>query len=257
MRKIEKFAFFHIFADLAILVGVITITIYAGIELNDNGKFSDKVKLINTKTFLSFVGLAAYSFEGIGIIIPIMETTNRPDLYPYLLATTMILLTVFYVFFGNFWYFVYGYETLDESPLITSVQPQKSIPLMIVKMIWIINLILTYPLQIHPANMVIESYIFKNWKKSWKRTWFKNLWRTILVIFTVVLSVALLDTLDKLESINGAFAWIPIAFLLPSLFHYKLIANTTFEKAIDLIICVFAIILQIIWTVVTFIFWNE
>ena len=92
VRKIEKFAFFHVVADISIVIGLTVITVYASIELNDNG-FSHDEEFINTKTFLSFIGLAAYTFEGIGIIIPVMETTSRPDLYPMILILVITIIT--------------------------------------------------------------------------------------------------------------------------------------------------------------------
>jgi solute carrier family 36 (proton-coupled amino acid transporter) len=256
IRKIEKFAFFHIFADIGIIIGVITITIYAIVHVSDEG-FSEHTEMINNKLFLSFVGLAAYTFEGIGIIIPVMETTSRPDLYPMIVASVIFSITVVYIIFGNFNYFAYGYKKLHEHPLITSILPRKDIPVAIVEIIWIINLIFTYPLVIHPANMVIESYVFRSWAQSKSRTWLKNFSRAIMVGFTVVLSVALMETLDKLESINGAFACIPLAFLLPCLFHYKLVATTRKTKIIDLTITGISLVLMITCTVVTFKFWSD
>lgn len=105
--------------------------------------------------------------------------------------------------------------------------------------------------------MVYESYLFAGWKKSKKRTWAKNALRTFVVAGTVVLSVWLMETLDKLESINGAFACIPLAFLLPTVFHYKLVAETKMQKLIDLSIAILSLILQIVCTVVTFMYWND
>ena len=257
VRKIEKFAFCHIIADVSILIGVTTISIYAAIHLAEHGSQIEDTQLINPETCLSFIGMIAYVFEGIGIIIPVMETTSRPDLYPFILVLMIVCLTWFYMFFGNFTYFVYGKTKLAESPLITQILPNKDIPILIVNILWIINLIFTYPLVLHPANTVIESYIYKGWPKSLRRQWMKNLTRTMLVAFTVVLSVSLMETLDKLESLNGAFAWIPLAFLLPALFHYKLAAETTRQKIIDLVIAGFSVVLQITWTIVTFMYWND
>ena len=150
--------------------------------------------------------MIAYVFEGIGIIIPVMETTSRPDLYPYILVLMIVCLTIFYMFFGNFTYFVYGKTVLGQHPLITQILPNKDIPILIVNILWIVNLIFTYPLVLHPANIVIESYLYRGWPKSFKRQWMKNVTRTVLVAFTIVLSVSLMETLDKLESLNGAFA---------------------------------------------------
>jgi len=256
VRKIEKFAFFHIFADVAIAIGLIVIVVYGSKEVANNG-FSDDSQFFNSKTFLSVIGLAAYTFEGIGIVIPVMETTSRPDLYPYILSGVIVLVTFIYLFFGNWMYFSFGRERIGENPLITDALPPKDIAVTIVEIIWIINLIFTYPLVLHPANMVFESYAFPNMSKGIARRWAKNFTRTLTVAFTVVLSIALEDTLDKLESINGAMACIPLAFLLPCLFHYKLIAETSREKIIDLSISVLSFVLMIACSTITFITWNE
>mmetsp|Transcript_6056 Transcript_6056/g.6814 ORF Transcript_6056/g.6814 Transcript_6056/m.6814 type:complete len:187 (+) Transcript_6056:695-1255(+) len=186
-----------------------------------------------------------------------METTSRPDLYPYILSGVIILITIIYLFFGNLMFFAYGSSRIKKHPLITDVLPTADIPVALVEVIWIINLILTYPLVLHPANMVVESYAFSGLKKGPKRKWLKNLSRTLLVAFTVVLAIMLEDTLDKLESINGAMACIPLAFLFPFLFHYKLVAETRGEKIFDLVISAFSVILMIVCSAVTFIFWNE
>jgi amino acid permease len=66
-----------------------------------------------------------------------------------------------------------------------------------------------------------------------------------------------MDTLDKLESLNGAFACIPIAFTLPALFHLKLIAKTVKEKIFDIILVIFTIMIQIVCTIITFLYWND
>ena len=256
VRKIEKFAIFHVVADISIVIGLTVITIYASIELKDHG-FSDDEELINPKTFLSFLGLAAYTFEGIGIIIPVMETTSRPDLYPMIVILVIVIITAVYIFFGNYCYFIYGSHKLGEHPLITSLLDAKQIPVVLVDLIWIVNLIFTYPLVLHPASMVIESYLFRDMPKSSKRTWLKNLCRTLLVGFTVCLAIYLMETLDKLESVNGTFACIPLAFLLPCLFHYKLVAETRAQKIVDLSIAALSLALQLVCTVITFLYWNE
>lgn len=211
----------------------------------------------NSETFLSVIGLAAYTFEGIGLVIPVMETTSRPDLYPTILTSVILLITVIYIFFGNLMYFSFGHKRIKEHPLITNVLPNGDIPVALIQAFWIINLIFTYPLVLYPASTVIESYIFKGFKKGQARKWLKNCFRALLVGFTVVISIALENTLDKLESVNGAFACIPLAFLLPCLFHYKLVAETTTEKVIDLVISFGSFLLMIGCSIITFLHWND
>ena len=60
-------------ADIAILISLTIIIVYAFDELKSNDwqfKLEGKTPL-NTKSFLSFIGMSVYFFEGIGMIIPI------------------------------------------------------------------------------------------------------------------------------------------------------------------------------------------
>eukprot|EP00344_Euplotes_crassus_P010756 CAMPEP_0197003506 /NCGR_PEP_ID=MMETSP1380-20130617/7746_1 /TAXON_ID=5936 /ORGANISM="Euplotes crassus, Strain CT5" /LENGTH=371 /DNA_ID=CAMNT_0042422027 /DNA_START=16 /DNA_END=1128 /DNA_ORIENTATION=+ len=135
VRKIEKFAFFHIFADIAIAIGLIVIMIYGTKNAVNNG-FASDVELINNKTFLTAIGLAAYTFEGVGLIVPVMETTSRPDIYPHILSGVILLITFIYLFFGNWLYFSYGKTEVAKHPLVTDMLPADEIPIVIVDIVW-------------------------------------------------------------------------------------------------------------------------
>ena len=179
-------------------------------------------------------------------------------------------LNVIYGFFGLFNYLVYGAAHLAD-PLITSDIPEDTIVVVteilfigMKKSQWLsphssvlVNLILTYPLQMHPPNMVLEGAIFKGYPKSRKRTWLKNILRTFLVALTIVVGLSLRSTLDKLMSVVGSLTCAPIAFIFPSMFHYKLMATTRRERVTDLIIATIGTILMIGITIYTLVTWNE
>ena len=110
--------------------------------------------------------------------------------------------------------------------MITQELPQDVI-VFVTMLFYCVNLFITYPLQIHPANMVIEGILFSGWPKSTKRTWLKNLYRSLMVLFTIVVSLTLRDTLDKLMSVVGSLTCAPMAFILPAVFHYELLAKTS------------------------------
>ena len=74
--------------------------------------------------------------------------------------------------------------------------------------------------------MIIEGYLFGHMPKSPKRQWSKNAYRTVMVAFTVVVAELLGDNLGQFLSLLGAFCCTPVAFTLPTLFHYKLCAKT-------------------------------
>lgn len=71
VRKIEIFAATHVFADLMIVLTMIVILTYAGIEWNYNGDQIGTLPWINTSTYASAIGFSVYCYEGIGIIMPV------------------------------------------------------------------------------------------------------------------------------------------------------------------------------------------
>ena len=99
--------------------------------------------------------------------------------------------------------------------------PPKNWGTWIIKLLFASNLVFSYPLVIHPANIVIESYLFGTWPKTRKRQMSKNVSRTIIVVVSCVVALLVYDKLDKLLSVTGALTCTPIAFTFPALFHWK------------------------------------
>ena len=85
VRKIEKFAVTHVFADVMILITLLTIVVYGAIELADNGnqitKKQEGVYAVNPVTWASSIGFAVYSYEGIGVILPVQDITASPETF--------------------------------------------------------------------------------------------------------------------------------------------------------------------------------
>ena len=113
-----------------------------------------------------------------------------------------------------------------------------------------LNLIFSFPLALYPANTTIERYLFGGWEKSKKRQWLKNLSRTCLVLCAICFSLVVYSQLDYFLSVSGALFCTPIAFILPTTFHYYVAAKTPKEKKIDLaliILCIFIMVLCTTW----------
>ena len=257
VRKIEFFAVTHLFGDIMIIITVITVCVYAGIEIGDNGGWDTKgVSFINTSLWPNAIGFSVYAFEGIGVILPIMEVTERPEIYFRILVITCIFIGAMYVAFSEYCLFAYGARNLTL-PLITSSLPPQSPVTWTVKIAFSLNLVFSYPLVIHPANIVLESYLFGTWPKTRKRQMCKNLTRTTIVAASCLLALAVYDSLEKLLSLNGALFCTPIAFTLPAAFHYKACAETQMQKVIDLCIVFGMSGIGIFCAVYTLITWND
>ena len=72
VRKIEIFASTHVFADLMIVVALVTIIVYGSIKMvNDGGTQISTIPFMNKKSYSDAIGFSVYAFEGIGIILPV------------------------------------------------------------------------------------------------------------------------------------------------------------------------------------------
>lgn len=77
VRKIEKFSSTHILADIIIFVTAIACIVYTGVYASEHGEAAGTV-FLNSSKFLNVIGFAIYSYEGIGVILPVMELTAQP-----------------------------------------------------------------------------------------------------------------------------------------------------------------------------------
>ena len=106
VRKIQKFAMFHVFGDLTIAVTIVIIVVFASLylESDERPKHPEFVPL-NENTFLSILGMSIYAYEGIGIVIPVMEIASDQRNFPKVVFGVLTTLGVVYIFFGLFNYY--------------------------------------------------------------------------------------------------------------------------------------------------------
>ena len=86
-----------------------------------------------------------YAFEGIGVILPIKEITEKKEDYFKIFAIVVGSIGIFYIVFSEYMIFGYGAERVYH-PLITESLPRKSIVTYGIKILFSIMLLFTYPL---------------------------------------------------------------------------------------------------------------
>ena len=240
LRKTEKLAFTHIFADIMVGVGLIMITVFATIEMNKNGG-AHSIPFV-TSSFSFAISYAVFAFEGIGVVLPILELTENKDQYFKLLTVTLCVICTIFIAFCEYAAFGYG---SNAHALILQNLPQNSWIAWLVAVLYSLVVVFTYPLQIGPANYVLESYLFNGWEKSAKRKWCKNLSRTLVVFASCVLTISMYEFISELLEIASALTAIPMAFTLPSLFHLGKVADSCFSKFIDILFIVCSILISL------------
>jgi proton-coupled amino acid transporter len=173
VRRIEKFAFTYIFADALIFITAITILVFATIHIKEkNWQWGVGVPLINKSTWLTMIGSAIYSFEGVGVVLPILDVCEDQSKFPKVLFAVMVTNVFLYTIFGEYCLFVYGTELVGK-PLITMNLPETPI-IYALKAIFCVNVIISISLTSFPANTICEEYAYKNLKKGHLKTWIIN-----------------------------------------------------------------------------------
>lgn len=124
-------------------------------------------------------------------------------------------------------------------------------------LLFCLNLVFSYPLQLYPAHIIIENSLYTGWPKSRKRQWTKNFTRTLLVVGTVIFTMSISSRINKFIGLLGSFTCTPVAFTFPAAFHYKAVAETRGQKCLDLSIVILSIVAMFVTGIYGLISFND
>ncbi|KAH9998794.1 transmembrane amino acid transporter protein-domain-containing protein [Russula compacta] len=247
IRNLAKLSTTALVADVFILAGLIYIF---GSEFGIIAQRGiAKVELFNPKDFPLLIGTAVFSFEGIGLVIPITDSMREPHKFPMVLSGVMIFLLVLFGGAGALAYLTFGSDintvvikNLDSSSRFTQA----------VQFLYSLAILLSVPLQLFPAVRIMENSLFtRSGKMDWNVKWQKNMFRFFTVMGCTVISWAGAKDLDKFVALVGSFACVPLCFVYPAMLHYKACAHTWRQKAADIALGVFGVAAAFYTTVQT------
>ncbi|KAI0119955.1 transmembrane amino acid transporter protein-domain-containing protein [Nemania sp. FL0031] len=250
-RDIGKLGFTALIADAFIIIGLAYLFYYDVLTLSTQG-LADII-LFNKKDWTLFIGTAIFTFEGIGLIIPIQESMRNPTKFPKVMFSTMIIMSVIFITMGAVSYAAYGSKT--ETVVLLNL-PQDNKFVNGVQLLYSLAILLSTPLQIFPAIKITENALFtKSGKYNPYIKWQKNMFRFFMVMLCALIAWGGSDNLDKFVALVGNFACIPLTFIYPPLLHYRAVATTRFRKVSDIFLCIFGFIAMGYATSLTVISW--
>ena len=212
IRDISKLGGTALVADFFILLGLVYIYYYDTRTIVTNHGVSD-IKRFNAKDWTLFVGTAIFTFEGIGLVIPIRDSMRKPSKFPPVLAGVMIILTVVYISMGALSYAAYGSATRT---VVLLNMPQDDRLVNAVQLLYSLAILLSTPLQLFPAIRIMENGIFsRSGKHNPYIKWKKNIFRFFLVMACALLAWGGADDLDKFVALVGSFACVPLVYIYP------------------------------------------
>jgi proton-coupled amino acid transporter len=253
LRDIGKLGFTALIADAFILIGLAYLFYYDVFTLSTEG-LADII-MFNKKDWTLFIGTAIFTFEGIGLIIPIQESMRHPEKFPKVLFLVMIIITILFTVMGAVSYAAYGSKT--ETVVLLNL-PQDNKMVNGVQFLYSCAILLSTPLQIFPAIRIVETELFtRSGKYNPYIKWQKNFFRFFVVILCSTIAWLGADNLDKFVALVGNFACIPLVFLYPPLLHYKAVARNWIWKASDIALCIFGVIAMAYATSLTVLSWAN
>jgi solute carrier family 36 (proton-coupled amino acid transporter) len=248
IRDISKLGFTALVADAFIMLGLIYLYYYDIGTIVENKGVAD-ITLFNPSSWTLFIGTAIFTFEGVGLIIPIQESMKRPQNFPKVLALVMIIITVLFTSIGALSYAAYGSTT---KTVILLNLPQDNKMANAVQFMYSLAILLSTPLQLFPAIRILENELFsRSGKYNPYIKWKKNAFRFFLVVVCALIAWGGADDLDKFVALVGSFACVPLVYVYPPLLHLKAVAKSRFQRGQDYVLCVFGAIGCVYTTLLT------
>lgn len=236
IRRIAKLSLAAVIADLLVLFGIISVIYFTSAKLSTDG-VAPGVTMINPANFALMIGTATFSFEGIGLVIPIVEAMKEPERFPSVIIIGMTIVTTIYILVATLSYLAYG--DLIQAAVLSNL-PQPNNLSISVQLLYSLAIILTAPLMLFPAIKIVEHGLFGNrrGRHNLKIKWMKNGVRMLLAVICAAVAFGIgADNLDKFVSLVGCVACVPLCFIFPGMFHYK-VAKTVRAKVLDAILII-------------------
>ncbi|KAG0202341.1 neutral amino acid transporter [Mortierella sp. GBA30] len=254
IRRMSILSLPSMVANLFIIFGICYIWYFSIHNLAVNGA-GPNIKLFNQNDFALFIGTAVFSFEGIGLVIPITESMAEPEKFPRVLALTI---TVVALIFGSVGALCYSSFGSNVQTIVILNLPVESGWTITVEILYSLAMILSVPLMLSPASKIIETGIFdtRSGGRETKVKMMKNAVRVILICVCAVISFVVGGpNLDKFVSFVGSAACMPLCFIFPAMFHYKVCAKTMRAKVLDIMLGVFGVAAMVFTLYITIRSW--
>ncbi|KAG0375139.1 neutral amino acid transporter [Mortierella sp. AD032] len=256
IRRMALLSLPSMLANVFIIFGIVYLWYFSIDSLATHG-VGPEIKLFNSESFALFLGTAVFSYEGIGLIIPITESMAEPEKFPRVLAITMTIVTAIFGSVGALCYSAFGNNI---QTIVLMNLPVTGGMTITVELLYSLAIILSVPLMLSPASKIVESAIWgeKSGGRSFKVKMQKNAMRTLLICICAFVAFGVGGhSLDIFVSLIGSVACMPLCFIFPALFHYKACAKTWKAKALDIALGVIGVAAMIFTLYITIHSWID
>ncbi|KAF1950959.1 hypothetical protein CC80DRAFT_221592 [Byssothecium circinans] len=256
IRNMSKLGPAALLADVFIMIGLTYIYWYDVSSIVKMHGLNPTVEAFNPRDFTLTIGSSIFTFEGIGLILPIQSSMRHPEHFNKLLAIVMLIITVIFTSVG-----VLSYGTFGERVNVELINnfPQSSKLVNAVQFLYATAVMVGEPVQLFPPLRIIEGKLFghRSGKQNNLTKWKKNGFRATLVLLTGVIAAVGASDLDKFVALIGSFACVPLVYIYPAFLHFKGVAETNLAKTGDVIMMIVGLCAMVYTTSITIARWAE
>lgn len=276
IRNISKLSSLHFIGDLAVLATVISLT-YESISLisSDPNFNLDNIKMFNSG-WATLLGMSITALEGIGVILPIKESMKDKSKFNLVIILGTFSVGIILMTFPLIMYLCYQ-DNVNE--IVLNNLPLNKLYIQIILMLMIFSVIIVYPVVLYPSFQIFSRILcsssdplaaVKEKKKdnkvnsdtnetssqqklSWNRYLLENLLRIFIVLVTIAVGILSINRFDTMISLVGCGICTPIAFIFPSIFHYKLYKDkqSRFRNILDIVATILGVTISIVVLIFT------
>eukprot|EP00928_Gymnodinium_smaydae_P088863 TRINITY_DN72906_c0_g1_i1.p1 TRINITY_DN72906_c0_g1~~TRINITY_DN72906_c0_g1_i1.p1 ORF type:complete len:591 (-),score=75.79 TRINITY_DN72906_c0_g1_i1:99-1871(-) len=252
IRRLKKFDVVFLIADVLIVISLVIILVWAYWKLMQS-PLREPFLWAKWDTYGLSLGTAVFTFEGIGMVLPMYEATD-PVLRPKFKTTltwTLLGVLIFFVVFASVAYLSFGDRTF---PIVLMNLQAKSSLKVVVQVLYSVAMILTYPVVLYPVTKLLEARLKLSWRAPSAGAAAGAgggcslsvspgfLLRAFLVALTLIVAYVGANRLDNFVAIIGALSCCPLAIVFPAVMHYRLVGG---QPQVDVLVATIGVFLMI------------
>eukprot|EP00736_Rhodelphis_marinus_P012315 Rmarinus@m.3485 len=258
VRRVSRLGPASLLGTFAVVVGITYIYFHALHQLSLAG--AAEVKAFNGSSFPLFLGTACYTFEGIGLVIPIRNSMENKKAFKPILVGALSFIVALFVSFGAVCYLAFGSSveapvTLNLDDTYDNDDPSDDVGAgegMVgsIQLLYSFACLCTFPLMMFPVVNLLESALgFPTFSGSGdiplSHKMRKNVFRTFVCVVTAAVAIVGSGSFDNFIALIGGVCCVPLAFIFPAWFHFTLVSKGSPWMYVDVVVAVFGIAIMI------------
>lgn len=212
-RSLKYLAPMSIIAQVNMMLGLLMIWGYASFE--EKRAASGLHWGVQWSSFPLFFGIAVYTYEGIGLALPIERSMLHKERYGFVLNACYAFITGLFLLFGIAVYLGFG----DSTQSVITLNLPDNLLSVFVKLTLCVCLLFTYPMMMVPVIQISEAYFLNQTTPMVEAK--RNVLRILVVITTGIVAISI-PNFGAVMGLIGDIGSSLLAFILPALFYLRI-----------------------------------